>query len=153
MPAGNTAEDTPVFQDCNAVRAASAAFPLRPLNAGVLLLLDGNAAFSDIDLDAGRLLPFFIKLVANNNDNDQERTDGEVKNIPVHRIRPSYSVGEQAQYNTKFLSISHAGPRWVLDPWGPRMWIHFNARGAVAEGGRAGVGPMAPFPIAFGLPG
>ena len=49
-----------------------------------LLLLDRNSAFADVDLDAIGFLALLVELIANNSNNDSQRTDDDVKNIAIH---------------------------------------------------------------------
>jgi hypothetical protein len=49
-----------------------------------LLLLDGNTAFADIDLDPSGLLPLLVELIAEDHGGDGERTDDEVENVTTY---------------------------------------------------------------------
>jgi hypothetical protein len=50
-----------------------------------LLLLDGNTALANVDLDASGLLPLLLELIAQDHGGDGERADDEVENIACHR--------------------------------------------------------------------
>jgi hypothetical protein len=56
-----------------------------------LLLLDGNAAFADVDLDAGGLLPILVELIAQDHDGNGERADNKVENSATHRPAALFS--------------------------------------------------------------
>jgi hypothetical protein len=58
----------------------------RGLHPGIaeLLLLDGNAALADVDLDACSLVPFLVELIAQDHGGDGERADDEVENVAIH---------------------------------------------------------------------
>jgi hypothetical protein len=64
-----------------------------PRNAE-LLLLDGDSAFADIDLDASGLLPLLVELIAKNHGGDGEHADDEIENIAVHALVAAESVVE-----------------------------------------------------------
>ena len=51
-----------------------------------LLLFDGNAALADVDLDAGRLVPFLVEQIAEDHSGDSERADDEVENVTIHSV-------------------------------------------------------------------
>jgi hypothetical protein len=58
-----------------------------------LLLLDGNAALIDLDLDALGLLPLLVELKADDRGNDYERGDDEVESVAIHG--PARSKNEE----------------------------------------------------------
>lgn len=64
-----------------------------PFAIVALFLLDGDAAFADVDLDAGGLLPLLIELIAEDYGGDGEYADDEVKNVTIHGpTAPTFKV-------------------------------------------------------------
>jgi hypothetical protein len=53
-----------------------------------LSFLDRNAAFADVDLDAGGLLSLLIQLIAENYRGNGEDANDEIENIAVHISAP-----------------------------------------------------------------
>src|SRR5674476_485104 len=57
----------------------------RPAQGGIrnatLLLFDRNAAFADIDFDAGGLLPRLIELIAEDCHRNREHADNEIEGV------------------------------------------------------------------------
>jgi hypothetical protein len=49
-----------------------------------ILLLDGNAAFADVELDAGGLLPLLVELIAQDHDGNGELADNKLENSAIH---------------------------------------------------------------------
>jgi hypothetical protein len=62
-----------------------------------LLLLDGNAAFADVDLDASGLLPLLVELIAQDHDGNDERADNKVENSAIHRPAALFSFCPRCQ--------------------------------------------------------
>ena len=60
--------------------------PNRGRHSSELLLLDGNAALTDTDLDSGRLLSLLIELIAEDRGGDGEHADDEVENVAIHGL-------------------------------------------------------------------
>ena len=48
------------------------------------LLLDGNAAFADVELDGGGLLPLLVELIAQDHDGNGELADNKLENSAIH---------------------------------------------------------------------
>jgi hypothetical protein len=49
-----------------------------------LLLLDGNTAIADADLDTRGFLPLLVELITEDRGRDGEHADNEVKNVAIH---------------------------------------------------------------------
>ena len=49
-----------------------------------ILLLDGNAAFADVELDASGLLPLLVELIAQDHDGNGELADNKLENGAIH---------------------------------------------------------------------
>ena len=62
-----------------------------------LLLFDGNTALADVDLDARRLLPLLVELIAQDDGRDSERADDEVKNVAIYRSGDLLEVAIDAE--------------------------------------------------------
>jgi hypothetical protein len=74
-----------------------------------LLLFDGNAALADVDLDAGRLVPFLIEQIAEDHSGDSERADDEVENVSIHSVVTPFRYQARTFENQSKLSSSYIG--------------------------------------------
>jgi hypothetical protein len=55
----------------------------RPRRIAELFLLDGNAALPDTALNAGIFLPFLVEVIGEDRDDDNERADDGIENVPA----------------------------------------------------------------------
>src|SRR4249920_2695552 len=73
------------------------------------LLLDGNTALADIDLDAGGLLPCLVELIAQDGGGDGEYADDEVENVAIHGHVISLQL-LAAQFKSMMDTADHIDP-------------------------------------------
>ena len=50
----------------------------------VLLSLDGNPTFADVNLNASRFLALFVEIITQDQGGDNERADNEVEKVAIH---------------------------------------------------------------------
>jgi hypothetical protein len=75
-----------------------------------LLGLDGNAALSNVYLNATRLLALLIKIIAQGQGGDNERADDEVEKVAIHIWAAPISVRTHAHMSDEAAIRSGAFP-------------------------------------------